>query len=91
MGIHPSIGFDSLVTKVIAVLALLSGAVLAVLVFFLWRGSKLAYWVSVPLLALIAILSLADEIGFADVASFAIAAAALACLIAGRRWFFKRD
>ena len=89
-GLHPTIAFDNLVTQAMAVLAILSAAALGLLAFFLARRSKLAYWISVPLLALIAVLSLADEIGFADVASFAIAAAALVCLIGGRRWFFEQ-
>lgn len=90
-GLHPTIAFDNPVTQVMAALAILSASALGLLAFFLSRRSKFAYRLAVPLLALVAIFSLADEIGFADVASFAIAAAALVCLIAGRRWFFEQS
>ena len=88
-GLHPTIAFDNLVTQMMAVLSILSAAALGFLAVFLARRSKLAFWVSVPLLTLVAVFSLADELGFSDVASFLVAAAALACLIAGRRWFFE--
>jgi len=89
-GLHPTIAFDTLINQVMAILSLLCASIISLLVIFLARRSKLAYWISLPLLALVTLFSLADEIGVADVASFTIAAVALVCLIAGRRWFFKK-
>jgi lysylphosphatidylglycerol synthetase-like protein (DUF2156 family) len=90
-GLHPTIAFDNLINQVMAILSLLCASVLSLLVIFLARRSKLAYWVSVPLLALVAIFSLADELGFADLASFLVSTVALVCLVAGRRWFFIQN
>jgi hypothetical protein len=89
LGLHPSISSSTLAGLIMEVLALGCAVVLGVLVFLLARRNKTAYRVTVPLLALVAIISLADELGWMDFASFAISAAALVCLITCKRWYFK--
>jgi hypothetical protein len=88
-GLHPTIHFDSLFSRLIAIASLLAPCCLCGLTYLAARHSKSAYWLLLTIFSLLTLASLADEMGGVDIAVCAVTAVTLGCLLAGRRWFLK--
>jgi hypothetical protein len=86
-GLHPTIHFNSLFSRMVAIASLFSAVWLFILTYFAARRSKAAYWLLLITFCLLTIASLADELGAVDIAVCAATAITLGCLIAGRQWF----
>jgi hypothetical protein len=85
-----SINHPSIVRWVMAGLACASAAALAGLTILLGRRSRVAFFLTVILLAIIAILSITDQIGLVDLVSLAVSVVPLALLLKDRAWYLRR-
>jgi predicted membrane channel-forming protein YqfA (hemolysin III family) len=85
-GMIPSIT-AGVVRWIMAVLALGCSAALAGLAFLLWKRSRRAFYFSVILMGIVAILSIADQFGLLDLLSFLVNLVALILLLKDRAWY----
>ncbi|MGA9398378.1 MAG: hypothetical protein WBV22_08990 [Anaerolineaceae bacterium] len=74
---------------VLAVLALIAGATLLVLYYFLGKHNRPAYYLTLIMLIGIIILTFTDEFGLADLIYLVIALVPFVLLLASRRWYFR--
>jgi hypothetical protein len=86
-GAHPAVPDSAFLRWIMVIGGLLAGAALAVLALLLGRPRRWVYLVSLTALAVLAALSIADQVGLADLAVLALELAAIACLLRGRAWF----
>lgn len=71
-------------------LALVSAAALAGVAYLLSKRIKLVYFGSVVLLALIAVLSITDQVGWLDLFSLLASLVPLVLLIKDGRWYLRK-
>jgi lysylphosphatidylglycerol synthetase-like protein (DUF2156 family) len=71
-------------------LAWASAAALAGLAILLGRRIRVAFYLAVILLAIIAVLSITDQIGWVDVASLGVSVIPLALLLKDRAWYLRQ-
>jgi hypothetical protein len=90
-GAIPSIPAAGGMRWIMAALAVGSAAFLAGLAFFLRRHSRPAYYLALGLLAVIAVLALADQVGLLDVAALVINLVPLGLLLKDRVWYLGRN
>ncbi len=76
---------------VMASLACASAAALAGLAILLSRRNRFAFYLAVILLAIIAVLSITDQIGWVDLASLAVSVIPLALLLKDRAWYLRQQ
>jgi hypothetical protein len=85
-----SINHPAIVRWVMAGLACTSAAALAGLAILLGRRSRTAFFLAVILLAIIAVLSITDQVGLVDLVSLAVSIVPLALLLKDRGWYLRR-
>jgi len=76
---------------VMAGLAWASAAALAVLAILLGRRSRVAFFLAVILLTIIAVLSITDQIGWLDLAALAVSVIPLVLLLKDRAWYLRQE
>ena len=74
---------------VFSILALATAAALVVLFFLLRKHIRFAYYVSLFMLALLAVLSVTDQVGWLDVFSLLISAIPFALMLKDRKWYLR--
>ena len=89
--LHPALPADGLVRWGMVALALSAGCVLLLLAILLRRRNRLAYSLAVAALLFLAVLTIADEVGLADLVVLVVVLAPLLLLIKDRRWYLGRD
>lgn len=67
-GLHPTIHFDSLLSRLIAIVSLLAAVWLFSLTYLAARRIRFAYWLLLITFSMLTIASLADELGAVDIA-----------------------
>jgi hypothetical protein len=77
----------SLMVWIMAGLAFISAVALAVVAVLLRRRARIGYYLGLPLLALIAVLSVTDQVGLLDLFSLAISLTPLILMVVDRRWY----
>jgi len=70
-------------------LAFISGAALSGIAFFLRRRSRFAYYFGLFMLALIAVLSVTDQVGWLDIFSLLISIIPLALMLKDQGWYLR--
>ena len=70
-------------------LAIGTSIVLVVLFFLLRKRIRFAYFIALIVLALLAFLSLTDQVGWWDVFSLLISAAPIVLLLKDRKWYLR--
>jgi hypothetical protein len=88
---HPSLPADDLVSVIMALLALMAAFVLGFLAIMLWRRSWWGYFLDLVALILLAVLTIADDVGLADLVLLAIVVIPLLLLINDRPWYLRRS
>lgn len=86
-GAHPAVPPSAVLRWMMAIGGLLAGAALAVLALLLGRPRRWVHLVALTVLAVLAALSITDQVGLADLAVLALQLSAIACLLRGRAWF----
>jgi hypothetical protein len=81
----------SAVTWIWSGLAAVCALALAGAAFLLRRRSKLAYYFTLLMLALLALLSITDQVGLLDIFSLFISLVPLILLIWDRKWYLRLD
>ena len=76
---------------VMAILAWASAAALVALTILLSRRSRVAFCLAVILLAIIAVLSITDQIGWLDLAALAVSVIPLVLLLKDRAWYLRQE
>ena len=71
-------------------LACACAAALAGLAILLGRRSRVAFFLTVILLAIITVLSVTDQIGLADLVALAVSVVPLGLLLKDRAWYLRR-
>jgi len=89
VGAHPALPESVLLQRAMAILGLFTAAILLVLYALLGRRSRLAFFVALAVLMSLSVVTIADEVGLADLAVLGITLAAIVCLIGGRAWFLQ--
>jgi hypothetical protein len=87
LGMHPSLPTGDLVSVGVAGLALLAAVILVFLALLLRRRSRWGFILTVAALAVLAILTIADQVGFVDLVVLAIVVTPLVLLIKDRGWY----
>ena len=90
-GLHRGLPHNELVRWIVALLAFASALALPGLAFLLARRVRFAFYLTVALLGLIAVLSITDEVGLPDLIVLLLTVAPLALLLAARGWFLPRS
>jgi hypothetical protein len=80
----------SMMVWIMAGLAFVSAVALAVVALLLRRRVRLGYFLGLPLLALIAVLSVTDQVGLLDIVSLAISLTPVILMILDRRWYLAK-
>jgi len=75
---------------IMVVLALGAVLVLAGMAFFLRRRNRIAFYLSVAFLAVLAVLTIADQVGWIDLVTLIITLAALVLLLKDRQWYLQQ-
>jgi len=86
-GAHPAVPHSAVLRWIMAIGGLLAGAALAGLALLLGRPRRWVYLISLTALAVLAALSITDQVGLVDLAVLALELAAIACLLRARAWF----
>jgi hypothetical protein len=86
-----SLQAESVITWVMVNLAVISAMALAGIAFLLRRRSRFAYYVGLALLALIAVLSITDQVGLLDLFTLLVNLVALGLMVKDRAWYLQRD
>jgi hypothetical protein len=89
IGKHPALPDNPTVQGFMAALAIGCSIALAGLVILLARGYRFAYFLAATLLGIILILTVADDLGAADLLVLLLTIAPLILLVSGRRWFYR--
>jgi hypothetical protein len=89
LGVHPGIPDQAIIRWAMAVLSIGCSIVEIVLLFFLVRRSKIAYYLSVVLFATLSVLTITDDFGISDLLYLLPTTAALVLLVIRRRWFMQ--
>jgi lysylphosphatidylglycerol synthetase-like protein (DUF2156 family) len=90
-GAYPGLPDDPTVRFVMAGLAFGCGCVLAGLTRALANRGRIAYYLVTALLALLAVLSIADDIGWADLLYLAMVVVPLILMIKDRSWYLRKE
>jgi hypothetical protein len=90
-GWHTALPQDRTVQWIMAGLAFGSACVLLALIVLLRRRIRIAYYLALGFLALLTILTIADEVGLADWIYLAIVAVPLILLIKDRAWYLPKE
>jgi hypothetical protein len=88
-GALPSLQQPLALRWVFAGLALGAAAVLATIAVLLARRVRQAYFAALGMLAAIAVLSITDQVGAADLISLALVVLPIVLLIKDRSWFLR--
>ncbi len=89
VNVHPGIPDDALL-KWIMMLGMFGGAIiLALLYLLLAKRRRLAFFIALVVLAVIIMLTLFDQMGWADVVALLLAFVPFALLILSRKWFLQ--
>jgi len=89
-GVHTGLPDDATL-KLIMMLGFFGGAIILMLLFQLLRMRKrLAYFITLVVLALIMLLTLFDQVGLADAVVLVITLVPFVLLILGRKWFLQQ-
>lgn len=86
-GAHPAVPHSAVLRWIMAGGGLLAGAALVMLALLLGRPRRWVYLASLTALAVLAALSIADQVGLADLVVLGVQLGAIACLMRGRAWF----
>jgi hypothetical protein len=87
--LHPALPDQPVVKTVMASLALAVAVVLSVLVFFLIRHSRIAYYLTLGLFTALSLAALFDNFGWIDLVVLIINLVPIILLIKERSWFLQ--
>ncbi|MBN2676936.1 MAG: hypothetical protein JXR32_02605 [Anaerolineaceae bacterium] len=90
-GGYPYISVSPEIMRMMGVLAAITGVMLIILVTLLRKRNKLAYYLSLAALAIVFLLTIFDEVGFADLVYLAIALTPFVLLLISRKWYLTMD
>ena len=88
-GAHPAVPHSAVLRWIMAIGGLLAGGALAVFALLLGQPRRWVYLMTLTALAVLAALSITDQVGLADLAVLALELAAIALLLRARAWFTK--
>lgn len=91
VGAHPALPDNRTFQWVMAILAFGCGCTLIVLTLALGKRIRIAYFLITGLLALLAVLTIADDVGLVDLVYLAIVLVPLVLLIKDRAWYLQKD
>ncbi len=90
-GLHPSYSGANPFRWIFSVVSLLTCLALVGLFIFLKRRSRSAYYLTLAFLTFIAILTIADEIGFIDLLTLVVTISPIVLLLINRGWYFHQE
>ena len=87
--LHPAIPDSKLYQWILAGLAFLTAAFLFLLFFLLKAKNKVAYFLTIAFLTIMAIMTIMDDLGVIDFLSLFITIFPIVLLIKDRKWYFQ--
>ena len=90
LGVHPAMPESRASSLFLAGLAFIASAVLLILTISL-RKFRLSYYMLLTVLGTIAVLSIIDDFGMADLVFLLVIMATIALLIRDRRWYTTQE
>jgi hypothetical protein len=90
LGVHPAMPQSRAISLLLAGLAFMASAVLLILTITL-RKFRLAYYMILTVLGTMAVLSITDDFGIADLVFLLVTMATIALLIRDRRWYLREE
>jgi hypothetical protein len=90
LDLHPALPDSSTVRWVMGILAFGCGCALIALVVLLGKRIRIAYFPTLGLLALLAVLTFTDDVGLADWIYLLLVTTPLIMLVRDRSWYLKK-
>jgi lysylphosphatidylglycerol synthetase-like protein (DUF2156 family) len=90
-GAHPGLPKDTAVQWIMAALAFGSGCALIVSAWALGKRIRIAYYLVTAFLAVLAVLTVADDVGWVDLVYLVIVIAPLVLMLKDRAWYLRKD
>lgn len=90
-GAHAGLPSEPAVRWIMAGLAFGCGCVLIGLAAALARRLRIAYFLMTAVLAVLAVLTVTDDVGWIDLAYMALVVVPLALLLKDRKWYLRKD
>jgi lysylphosphatidylglycerol synthetase-like protein (DUF2156 family) len=87
LNLHPALPDQITVRWIMGILAFGSAGALIVLIILLGKRIRIAYFLTLGMLALLAVLTITDEVGWVDLLYLAIVVVPLILLIKDRVWY----
>lgn len=91
LGLHPAMPDSSMWSVVMGVLAIAAAVVFMLMIIFLMKCSKPAYFFSLFFLFVVMLLTFADDFGTSDMIYLAAVLAPGILLIVDRNWYLSRE
>jgi hypothetical protein len=88
--VHPAIPDLPLYKGIMAFLSLATAGVLLVLFIFIWKHSRVAYFIALALFVVTALLIFFDDVGLPDLVVLAINIVPIFLLVKDRSWYLQR-
>ena len=90
-GMHPALPDSELYKWYLAISAFLSATFLLLLYILLKTRTKIAFFLTIAFLILIALLTIMDDLGWIDFIVLAVTLFPVVLLIKNRNWFLKTE
>ena len=90
-GAHAGLPSEPAVRWIMAGLALGCGCILIGLAAALARRVRIAYYLITAILAVLAVLTITDDVGWIDLAYMGLVVVPLALLLKDRKWYLRKD
>ncbi|MGB7539695.1 MAG: hypothetical protein WBM17_14230 [Anaerolineales bacterium] len=90
LDLHPALPDSAAVRWIMGILAIGCACLLLALVVLLGRRIRMAYFLTLGLLALLVILTITDEVGLADWIYLLLVAAPILLLVKDRSWYLTQ-
>jgi hypothetical protein len=86
---HPALPNSPLVKRIMAILALATAGILLVVLVFLGKHNRIAYFLALGLFGAISLLTVLDDFGLADLVVLVINVTPIVLLIKDRAWYLQ--
>ncbi|KAA3647191.1 MAG: hypothetical protein DWQ07_06740 [Chloroflexi bacterium] len=88
-GLHPAPPESDFAQMMMAIMSIGTAAVMMGLVLFLQRRNRLAYWLTLALLAFLFIMTIVDQVGLVDVIVLVLHLVPFILLLKERGWYMQ--
>jgi hypothetical protein len=89
LNVHPALPVPTTMKAIIAIISIAMAGILILLFFFLQKGNRMAYYLTIAFFGFVSILTIFDEVGLSDVFILVLNLIPIVLLIKDRTWYLK--